>query len=93
LHGVGERGNADQLVPAVHGNLADDDQRALVVKRDAGLIPLAIVLALFVVLRNGLHCDLTLVLGVGADGDRRAAGGNPGGGSATVTPKNAAGGL
>ena len=29
--GVGEGGNADQIVPAVDGNLAGDDQRALVV--------------------------------------------------------------
>ena len=29
--GVGERGNPDQVMPAVHGNLAGDDERALVV--------------------------------------------------------------
>ena len=29
--GVGERGNADQVMPAVDGNLAGDDERALVV--------------------------------------------------------------
>ena len=29
--GVGERGNGDQVMPAVHGNLAGDDERALVV--------------------------------------------------------------
>src|SRR5271166_2588008 len=29
--GVGERGNADQVMPAVHGNLAGDDERAFVV--------------------------------------------------------------
>src|SRR5271157_1693749 len=29
--GVGERGNADQVMPAVHRNLAGDDERALVV--------------------------------------------------------------
>ena len=29
--GVGERGYPDQIVPAVDGNLADDDERALVV--------------------------------------------------------------
>ena len=30
-NGVGQGGNADQVVPAVHGNLAGDDDRALVV--------------------------------------------------------------
>jgi hypothetical protein len=29
--GVGERGNPDQVMPAVHGNLAGDDERAFVV--------------------------------------------------------------
>jgi hypothetical protein len=29
--GVGERGNADQVIPAVHGNLTGDDERGLVV--------------------------------------------------------------
>ena len=29
--GVGERGNADQVMPTVHGNLAGDDERAFVV--------------------------------------------------------------
>src|SRR5208337_2160572 len=29
--GVGERGNADQVMPAVYGNLAGDDERAFVV--------------------------------------------------------------
>jgi hypothetical protein len=29
--GVGERRNPDQVMPAVHGNLAGDDERALVV--------------------------------------------------------------
>src|SRR5271163_4084326 len=29
--GVGERGNPDQVMPSVHGNLAGDDERALVV--------------------------------------------------------------
>ena len=28
---IGERGNADQIVPTIHGNLAGDDERALVV--------------------------------------------------------------
>ncbi len=29
--GVGERGEPDQVMPAIHGNLACDDDRALVV--------------------------------------------------------------
>ena len=29
--GVGERWDADQIVPAVHGNLTGEDERALVV--------------------------------------------------------------
>ena len=28
---VGKRGHADQIMPAVHGNLAGDDERAFVV--------------------------------------------------------------